>query len=189
MCIDGICLTVVASDDRTMSFDVGFETLRCTGAGRWQIGSRVNLEPSLRVGDAMGGHFVTGHVDGQCQLLSSKSHDDAVEWWLSVPPALAQFVAPKGSVAVAGVSLTVNAVESHLSRPPASNPSAPEELGARMMVGLVPHTLAHTTLADRSVGDELNLEIDLIARYVLRQTQYAAQVGGRPWAGQADPRG
>jgi riboflavin synthase len=151
--VRGCCLTVVATEGATLTFDVSGETLRCT-TGLDGPGD-VNLELALRLGDRLGGHLVTGHVDGLgvVRAFAPVPADRHGSWRLDVeaPPDLARFIAAKGSVAIDGVSLTVNAVA-----------------GARFSVNLIPHTLAATTLKSLAEGDPVNLEIDLIARYVAR---------------------
>jgi riboflavin synthase len=149
--ISGACLTATRIDGPRVTFDVSNETLAKTTLGRLLPGSRVNLEKALRAGDALGGHYVTGHVDGLARLVSA--HDDGRSLRLSfeVQPTLARYVAQKGSVTLAGVSLTVNEVD-----------------GRRFGVNLIPHTRDVTTLGALQVGDEVNCEIDIIARYVER---------------------
>ena len=151
--VRGCCLTVVASEGATLTFDVSAETLRCaTGLDR---PGDVNLELALRIGDRLGGHLMTGHVDGVgvVKAFAPVPADQHGSWRLDVeaPPDLARFVAPTGSIAVDGVSLTVNDVD-----------------GARFSVNLILHTLAATTLKSLTEGEAVNLEIDLIARYVAR---------------------
>jgi riboflavin synthase len=146
--INGCCLTVVARDGDRLAFEAGPETLARTNLGHLAEGCPVNLESSLRVGDRLGGHFVTGHVEGLAVL--TERHDDR-DWstlWFSFPPELARYLVPKGSVALDGVSLTLVDVE----------PS-------RFSVALIPHTLAVTTLGRLRVGDRVNLETDLLAKY------------------------
>jgi riboflavin synthase len=147
--VNGCCLTVVASLDQSLAFDAGPETLARTNLGALRSGSRVNLEPSLRMGDALGGHFVTGHVDGRGALDERLDDRDWSTFWFSAEPRLTRQMASKGSVAVDGVSLTLVEVE-------------PE----RFSVALIPHTLRATTLGQLSVGDAVNLETDLLAKYV-----------------------
>jgi riboflavin synthase len=155
---NGACLTVVAVESaagRTFfDVDAGAETLRLTTAGAWSIGTRINLERALKIGDELGGHIVTGHVDGVANILSREDFDSMARFWIETPPALARFVAQKGSVTLDGVSLTVNAVEAN-----------------RFSILLIPHTLAVTTWGDRKTGDALNLEVDLMARYAARLSE------------------
>ncbi len=151
----GICLTVTEAarvgDQLGLSADLGPETLRLTTAGGWRVGTRVNLERSLRVGDELGGHWVSGHIDGLATILSRQDFGETVAFRFEAPADLARFIATKGSVALDGTSLTVNAVD-----------------GAVFDCHLIPHTLAVTTWADRRPGDAVNLEVDLVARYVAR---------------------
>jgi riboflavin synthase len=151
----GVCMTVVAihQRDRGAAFDVeaAAETLAVTTVGHWAAGRRVNLERALRIGDELGGHLVSGHVDGLAKVLERDAHPEMVGFTCEVPQALSRFVATKGSVALDGVSLTVN------------------DVGARSFsVLLIPHTLSVTTLGDNRPGDRLNVEIDLMARYAAR---------------------
>lgn len=147
----GVCLTVVAKEPGLFTVDVSAETLACSTLGRWHEGSRVNLEQAMRLGDEMGGHLVLGHVDGVARLVERRPDGESVRFGFEAPEELARFIAPKGSVAIDGVSLTVNEVE-----------------GVRFGVNIIPHTLAHTTLGDAAQDTPVNLEIDLIARYVGR---------------------
>ena len=151
----GACLTVVATGAQegrtTFSVDAAAETLAVTTAGRWAKGTRINLERPLKVGDELGGHLVAGHVDGIATVAGREDLPDMAKITLRSPPALARFIAPKGSVALDGVSLTVNTVD-----------------GDTFSALIIPHTLAVTTLAATRVGDPLNLEIDLMARYAAR---------------------
>jgi riboflavin synthase len=150
--VNGCCLTVVAVANGQLEFDAGPETLRLTNLGRLRSGDAVNLEPSLRAGDPVGGHLVTGHIDG---LGTVDARLDEGEWctmWFRAAAPLLRQMAPKGSVTVDGVSLTLVAVEAD-----------------RFSVALIPHTLAATTLGSRRVGDEVNLETDILAKYVERQ--------------------
>jgi len=149
--VSGACLTATRIDGSTFTADVSRETLDLTTLGHCVVGARVNLEMALRAGQALGGHYVTGHVDGVGRLLSR--HDDArsVRMEFQVPAELARYIARKGSICIDGVSLTVNGAA-----------------GERFDVNLVPHTLAATTLGDLRVGNRVNLEIDIIARYVER---------------------
>jgi riboflavin synthase len=151
----GVCLTVVAigeEDGRTwFSVDAAAETLRLTTVGGWRHGTRINLERALKVGDELGGHIVAGHVDGLATLLEREDLTEMARLTLRAPAPLARFIAAKGSVAVDGVSLTVNAVD-----------------GDTFTVLIIPHTLKVTTLGAWTVGTEINLEVDLMARYAAR---------------------
>ena len=152
---DGCCLTVVdrgADGEGTwFDVDVSAESLARTALGDWEEGARVNLERSLRVGDELGGHIVSGHVDGTAEILSIAPEGASMRYRLRAPHALARFIAPKGSVALDGISLTVNEVE-----------------GSEFGVNLIPHTQAVTTWGEARAGDRVNLEIDTLARYVAR---------------------
>jgi riboflavin synthase len=156
----GPCLTVVERGRKGnrafFAVDVAAETLRVTTAGGWQRGSKLNLERSLRLGDELGGHLVSGHVDGIADLVEREDLPDMARLSLRVPSALARFIAPKGSVALDGVSLTVNEVE-----------------GDRFSVLLIPHTLQVTTFGSMGAGARLNLEVDQMARYAARLLQTA----------------
>jgi riboflavin synthase len=153
----GTCLTVVAKDAATHTVQASAETLARTTLGRWREGHRLNLERSLRLGDELGGHLVFGHVDAVGEITRVEPDGECRRVEILVPPSLAPLLAVKGSIAVDGISLTVN------------------EAGAdRFAVSVIPHTLAHTTLADRRVGDAVNLEADMLARYVARQLAAAA---------------
>jgi riboflavin synthase len=151
----GACLTVVATgihDGRTtFAVDAAAETLAVTTAGRWTAGTRVNLERALKMGDELGGHLVAGHVDGIAEVVAREDLPDMARMILRTPAPLARFIAAKGSVALDGVSLTVNSVDRD-----------------RFSVLIIPHTLAVTTLAATRPGDALNLEVDLMARYAAR---------------------
>ncbi len=149
--VNGVCLTTVACGDRSFAADVSTETLTRTSLGRLRAGSRVNLEKAMAVGDRLGGHLVSGHVDGLAKLRARESVGRSVQFRLAAPETLAKYIAAKGSVCLDGVSLTVNTVA-----------------GAEFDVNIVPHTLAVTTLGDWQVGCEVNLEVDLIARYLER---------------------
>jgi len=151
ICVNGCCLTVVAADGETMAFQAGPETLKRTNLGDLKAGSRVNLERALAVGQRMGGHFVSGHIDATGDLLERQDHGDWSFYWFSVPRAYARQMASKGSIAVDGVSLTI--VDSD-----------PE----RFSVALIPYTLAVTTLGLLKPGDKVNLETDILAKYVQR---------------------
>jgi riboflavin synthase len=151
----GICLTVVERGTRTgrpfFAVDAAAETLRVTTARDWRRGTRINLERSLRLGDELGGHMVSGHVDGIAELLTRDDFLDSASFSLRVPAALSRFIAPKGSIALDGVSLTVNKVD-----------------GETFSVLVIPHTLQVTTFGALEPGARLNLEVDQLARYVAR---------------------
>jgi riboflavin synthase len=151
----GICLTVVERGARGnrpfFAVDTAAETLRLTTAGHWRRGTRINLERSLRLGDEMGGHLVSGHVDGIAELITRDDFLDSASFTLRVPTALSRFIAVKGSVALDGVSLTVNKVD-----------------GEAFSVLIIPHTLQVTTFGKLDAGARLNLEVDQMARYVAR---------------------
>ncbi|MEM7610549.1 MAG: riboflavin synthase [Pseudomonadota bacterium] len=151
ICVSGVCLTALDIDESGFSADVSRETIDVTAFSGWKAGSRVNLEPSLAIGDRLGGHLVTGHTDG-VGVLESR-HDDArsVRMRFTVPASLARYIAKKGSVSVDGTSLTVNEAE-----------------GATFEVNIIPHTAGETTLGDLRVGDKVNIEVDLLARYAER---------------------
>jgi riboflavin synthase len=151
ICCSGVCMTAVATGNNNFSVDAAAETLRLTTVGRWQKGTRVNLERSLKMDDELGGHLVNGHVDGLAELIARDDLTDMAKLTLRVPRPLARFIAQKGSVAVDGVSLTVN------------------DVGAdTFSVLIIPHTLAVTTLGALKPGDSLNLEVDVMARYAAR---------------------
>jgi riboflavin synthase len=149
--VSGVCLTAVELQPRAFRVDVARATLAVTTLGGWTRGRRVNLEPALRAGEALGGHLVAGHVDGIGEVIARHGDARSQTLRLRVPETLQRYVARKGSITLDGVSLTVNQVE-----------------GAELELNLVPHTLAVTTLGELAVGDRVNVEIDLIARYVAR---------------------
>ncbi len=153
--VSGVCLTALDLDKtqgaQSFAADVSNETLSLTTLGSLSVGSRVNLEPALRAGDALGGHLVSGHVDGLGEVLSIESDARSVRMRFGCPPALARYFARKGSVAIDGVSLTINEV-------------GPADFG----VNLIPHTQTVTTLGEFTVGRKVNLEVDQVARYVER---------------------
>ncbi|MBO0766191.1 MAG: riboflavin synthase [Hyphomicrobiaceae bacterium] len=152
---DGACLTAIAVAAEpggcTFTVDVSNETLSKTSLEEWQPGRRVNLERALRAGDELGGHLVAGHVDGVGRILDMREDGHSRRYTVEAPAELARYIAPKGSVTLDGISLTVN-----------------EAAGSRFGVNIIPHTLTHTTLGARKPGDRVNLEVDLIARYVAR---------------------
>ena len=151
----GVCLTVVergrAGNRTAFAVDAAAETLGVTTAGAWRRGTRLNLERALRLGDELGGHRVSGHVDGIAELISRDDFLDSAGLWFRVPAELARFIAPKGSVALDGVSLTVNKVE-----------------GSTFSVLIIPHTLKVTTLGALAPGERVNIEVDQMARYAAR---------------------
>ena len=147
----GVCLTVVAVTLGEFSVQASAETIACTTVGSWEEGIAVNLEKPLRVGDELGGHLVSGHVDGVARIVERRPEAQSVRFVFETPPGLAPFIASKGSVALDGVSLTVNEVS-----------------GARFGVNIIPHTLACTNFGTAVPGQQMNLEVDLIARYVAR---------------------
>lgn len=156
---DGVCLTAVEKGPSWFVVDVSHESLSKTKIQDWDVGTRVNLERSLRLGDEMGGHIVSGHVDGLAELVDLTEDHDSWRLSIKVPKGLAKFIAPKGSVALDGISLTVNEV---------TNTADADVFG----VNIIPHTWTHTTLSNRKIGDRLNLEIDMLARYVAQQLKY-----------------
>jgi len=155
---DGVCLTVVEKTDTTYVVEAWEEALRLTSAGIWTTGGRVNLERALKIGDELGGHIVSGHVDGQAEIISVKEEGDATRYTLRAPQEPARFIAPKGSVALNGTSLTVNQVEA-----------------TNFDVLLIKHSQEVTTWGDAKVGDLVNLEIDTMARYAARLAEFPAR--------------
>lgn len=147
----GVCLTVVAKEPSLLTFETSAETLACSTLGDWRRGSRVNLEQAMKLGDEMGGHLVLGHVDGVAKVTGRRPDGESMRFTFEAPSDLAPYIAPKGSVALDGVSLTVNEVD-----------------GMSFGVNIIPHTLSHTVFGDAEPGTRMNLEIDLIARYVER---------------------
>jgi len=149
--VAGVCLTVVAIDGASWTADVSAETLALTTLGALAVGDGVNLEKALRLADRLGGHLVSGHVDGVGRIIGVEDDGGSQRWTFRVPASLARYIAAKGSICVDGVSLTVNSI-------------APDAFG----VTLIPHTLAVTTFGTRTTGDPVNLEVDLVARYLER---------------------
>ena len=152
---DGVCLTVVALGPDWYEVQVSAETVDKTNLGDWVEGRRVNLERALKVGDELGGHIVSGHVDGVAEVVAATPEGDSLRLRFRAPEALAGFIAPKGSVALNGTSLTVNEVE-----------------GTEFGINLIPHTQEVTNWGDVAVGDRINLEIDTLARYVARLREW-----------------
>ena len=153
--VNGCCLTVVRRENDVLTFEAGSETLSRTNLGQLRSGSRVNLERSLRVGDRLGGHYVSGHIDGLGELVRRTEEGPWAFLWFRVPGDLARQMASKGSVAVDGVSLTLVEVTND-----------------QFSVALIPHTLTVTTLGTRKPGDAVNIETDLLAKYVQRQLAF-----------------
>ncbi|MFP4251752.1 MAG: riboflavin synthase [Guyparkeria sp.] len=163
--VNGVCLTVTDLVGDRFSVDCSAETLRLTTVGQLAPGSRVNLEPALTLATPLGGHLVSGHVDGLAIVDARRSEARATEFWLRVPPELARYVAKKGSLAIDGVSLTVNEVS-----------------GTRCRLTIIPHTLEATIMGEYRPGRQVNLEVDLMARYLERLLQAgdgAAGAGGQ----------
>jgi len=147
----GCCLTAVELGPDWFAVDASAETLACTTMGTWTVGSRINLERSLKVGDELGGHIVSGHVDGVGHAVSATPENGSTRWQFRVPADLSRFIAEKGSVAIDGVSLTVNAVQ-----------------GDTFGVNIIPHTASVTGFGTLAPGDAVHIEIDMLARYVAR---------------------
>ena len=150
----GICLTVVDKGDDWFAVDVSQETVSRSAPDLWAEGAKLNLERSLRLGDELGGHIVTGHVDGVGEVVSAEPSGDSTRIVIAAPDALAPYIAEKGSIAVDGASLTVNEVD-----------------GARFGVNIIPHTAQQTTLGDLASGRRVNIEIDILARYIGRMLE------------------
>ncbi len=156
---DGVCLTVVDKGTNPQGWydvDISAETVSKTSLAAWVVGKRVNLERALKVGDELGGHIVSGHVDGVALIVAMTDEGDSTRVTLEAPDDLGRFIAPKGSVALNGTSLTVNEVD-----------------GARFGINFIPHTKSVTTWGDAAVGDRVNLEVDTMARYVARLQDYS----------------
>jgi riboflavin synthase len=151
VCVNGVCLTVVAFDADSFEADASNGTLALTTMGSLEAGALVNLERAMRPSDRLGGHLVSGHVDGVGEVLAIQQDARAQRWRFSAPPALLRYIAKKGSICVDGVSLTVNEVDAE-----------------GFEVALIPHTVSNTAFAQTAAGDAVNLEIDLVARYVER---------------------
>jgi riboflavin synthase len=160
--VNGACLTVIAFADKEFSADLSRETLECTTLGQLQPGVSVNLERALSLGDSLGGHLVTGHIDGVGTVLRMQPDADSLRLSVELPESLARYVARKGSVCVDGVSLTVNAVA-----------------GPVFEVMIVPHTQAETIIGTYGSGTHVNIEVDMIARYLERIVQYTGQNQGQ----------
>ena len=154
----GVCLTVVSKAPGEFSVDVSHETQSCTAAGQWTAGRRLNLERALKVGDELGGHIVTGHVNAVGTVISLTPDGDSTRIAIQVPKDIAPFIAPKGSVCLDGVSLTVNTVTDNQS-------------GAIFTINIIPHTAGWTTFDTIKPSDEVNIELDVLARYLARMRQ------------------
>ena len=152
---NGICLTVIEFDEQSFVADLSKETLNLTTAGSWALGSQINLEKSLRLSDRLGGHLVSGHVDGVGEVISRETIARAEQFCLSAPQELAKYIAQKGSVTVDGTSLTVN-----------------EVCGNEFSLTIIPHTLENTIIGTYKKGTKVNLEVDLLARYAERLSQF-----------------
>ncbi len=148
----GCCLTVVGKENGELAFDVSAESLSKTIIGSWDVGTKINLERSLKMGDEMGGHIVSGHVDALAVIELIEQEGDSHRVRIAVPEEFERYIAPKGSITLDGISLTVNEMQ-----------------GNRFGVNIIPHTWTHTTFGQRKVGDKMNMEIDMLARYVARQ--------------------
>ncbi|WP_199554512.1 riboflavin synthase [Sandaracinobacteroides hominis] len=155
----GVCLTVTSKSADSFSVDISGETVSRTASAHWAAGARLNLERSLKVGDELGGHIVTGHVDGVGRIEAMDAVDGSTHIAIRAPAALAPMIAPKGSISVDGISLTVNGVEDQ----PGGD--------AIFHLNIIPHTAQNTTLGSSKAGDEVNLEIDVLARYLDRMQQ------------------
>lgn len=152
---DGVCLTVIEKGPNWYDVEISAESVSKTNLGDWAVGRRVNLERALKVGDELGGHIVSGHVDGVAEIVAMTDEGDSTRVTLRAPEALAKYIAPKGSVALNGTSLTVNEVE-----------------GCDFGINFIPHTKDNTTWGGVKVGDRINLEIDTLARYVARLREF-----------------
>jgi len=165
ICVGGVCLTAVDVTASTFAADVSRETLSCTTMSTMRQGDFVNLEKSLAVGDRLGGHFVSGHVDGVGRVMSIEPDARSQRWCFEVPQPLSRYVAAKGSICIDGVSLTIN-----------------EVAGSLFDVNLIPHTIEATTFRHKRVGARVNIEVDLIARYVERLAGPGGTDTSTPWS-------
>jgi len=159
----GVCLTVVDKGEDWFAVDVSGETVSKTAGGHWRKGDKLNLERALRLGDELGGHIVTGHVDAVAEVVGTSSDGDSTRALLSVPPALAPMIAAKGSITLDGVSLTVNEVRDA------------EDGSTQFAVNIIPHTAQCTTLGEFKPGQQLNVEVDVLARYIARMLTARSQ--------------
>jgi riboflavin synthase len=158
----GVCLTVIDKGPGWFAVDVSGETLSRTAQGQWKQGKRLNLERALRMGDELGGHIVTGHVDGIAEVVAMRAEGDSRRIEMRLPRELAPFVAPKGSITIDGVSLTVNTVHD-------------ADTGTYFSINVIPHTQAVTTMGELQPGGAVNIEIDVLARYLQRMEAYRAR--------------
>jgi riboflavin synthase len=158
----GVCLTVVDKGEDWFAVDVSGETVSRTAADRWREGAKLNLERSLRLGDELGGHIVTGHIDSVAEVVGTSTEGDSTRIELKVPRALGPMIAQKGSIALDGVSLTVNEVRD-------------TDDGTLFSVNIIPHTAHHTTLGEIGLGQQLNVEVDALARYIDRMLAARSQ--------------
>ncbi len=156
----GVCLTVVDKGTDWYAVDASAETLSCTNLGDWEEGSPVNLERALKVGEELGGHIVTGHVDGIGEIISMTPEGDSIRFRFAAPHHLGKYIAEKGSMTINGVSLTVNEVIDEAGKPTVFG------------INVIPHTREKTTFSTAQVGDRVNLEIDVLARYVARMNEF-----------------
>jgi riboflavin synthase len=156
----GCCLTVVDFTPESFSVEVSAESLSLTTLGTWRAGTKINLEGSLRLGAELGGHLVSGHVDGLAEVIEATPENGSTRWRFMLPPSLGRFVAAKGSIAINGVSLTVNDVRDR-------------DHGTEFGVNIIPHTTEHTNFGTLQVGERVNIEIDMLARYVARLKEVA----------------
>ena len=155
ICCNGLCLTAIKVDDNAFKVSLSAESMTRTTAKDWAVGTVINLEPSLTVGGPIGGHFVSGHVDGVAKAVAQEQSGDSMIWEFEVPPVLAKFIAPKGSVTLDGISLTINDVK--------------DAQGSTVFsVNIIPHTAKVTSFGRLKIGDSVNIEIDMLARYVAR---------------------
>ena len=154
----GVCLTVVARITNSFDVTASAETLAVTTAGNWSVGDQINLERALKLGDELGGHIVSGHVDGLAEIKSIENSGDSHIVWLQAPSAFVRFIATKGSVALDGVSLTINAVDGQL-----------------FSINIISHTWSVTRWSGAVVGQKMNMEIDMLARYVARLAEFSKE--------------
>lgn len=155
ICCSGACLTVIEKEDYAFLAEVSYETLRCTTLGGWVIGTKINLERALKVGDELGGHIVSGHVDCVANVHSIEETEGSHKVTIETPNDFAKFIAAKGSIVLEGISLTVNEADKNT-----------------FSVNIIPHTWENTTFSDLKSGSKINLEIDMLARYVLNKNIY-----------------